>query len=65
MTSITTIPILALLLGIPAAIWACVQVYNHFFANQPAPVAPDGSPVSYKKTKALTWTTEVKVIEKK
>lgn len=59
------LPILMLIVGIPAAIYACIQIYNNFFAKQPAPVAPDGSPVSYKKTKALTWTTEIKVIEKK
>jgi hypothetical protein len=64
MATITILPLLMFFLGIPAAIWACVQVYNHFF-NQPVPVATDGTPVSYKKTKALTWTTEVKVIEKK
>lgn len=59
----TTLPLLMLFLGIPAAIWACVQVFD-YFTKQPAPTAPDGTPVSYKKTKALTWTTEVKVIEK-
>lgn len=64
MASLTIIQVLMFLLGIPAATWACVQVYNHF-SKQPTLVGPDGAPVSYKKTKALTWTTEVKVIEKK
>lgn len=64
MDPITVFTALLVLVGIPAAIYACIQVYD-YFSKQPAPIAPDGSPVSYKKTKALTWTTEVKVIEKK
>jgi hypothetical protein len=62
MATITLMQALMFILGVPAAVWAGVQVYNYFFGKQPS---VSGTPVSYRKTKALTWTTKVEVIEKK
>jgi hypothetical protein len=63
LTTMTLLPLLMLIIGIPASVFACIQIYKAL--TTPTPAIAGAEPISYKKTKALTWTTEVKVIEKK
>jgi hypothetical protein len=60
----TLIQLLMLLVAIPAAIWACIQIYD-FFAKRAAAKPRAPKPISQKRTRTLTWTSEVIVLDKK
>jgi hypothetical protein len=58
----TLIEVLAAAAAASAIITDCIQNYQALSKPGTAPIAPEEAPkTSYKKTRAFTWTTEVKV----
>jgi hypothetical protein len=57
----TIFPLLMLLLGIPAAVFACIQIYKARTTPAPTSTPRKSKPITQKKTHTLTWTSEIVV----